>query len=459
MTALLARLDPRLWGLALLTALVRVVPMYAWWWRPCVRDECTYRDLAASILRGEGMVGTRGWLWAPGYPGLLAAHGWLFGRMHALKWTQLLAAVLTTVLLYRFTRARFGTRAATIAALLFALSPTHVFYASSFWSECLYTALLFGMVQALAWARGERNDGEAVRHDTPGALRGLVVGALLGACVLFRGVATYMFPVVVLALGWGRWRAPELKRTVAALCLGMALLVGPYSAYATGKFGAFVISDRTLGQMMWLGNNDYPPITFDYGNGLIRDAEFDAVTATGRPHCGMVDAPALQDACEMKNGLAWIRAHPGEFLARVPLRVSQMLTPHSLLTRNLRSGKWGGMPSWVDEAIIVLIPFFSVTTMLAGTLGAFARGRGWYLVGASGIVAYHVAAVACLAGLSRYRVPLEPLWMVFAGAFLASPTLAMPRGRAVACALVCLVLTVLMLRFLPVAWPRWGAWW
>ena len=30
----------------------------------------------------------------------------------------------------------------------------------------------------------------------------------------------------------------------------------PYSTYASKKFGSFMISDRTLGQMMWLGNND-----------------------------------------------------------------------------------------------------------------------------------------------------------------------------------------------------------
>ncbi len=449
-----APVDPRLLVLVLTTALVRFVPMWAWWWRPCVRDECTYRDLAASIMRGEGMVGTRGWLWAPGYPGLLAFHGRWLGKMHSIKWTQLGAAVLTTVLIYQFTRARFGNRAATIAAALFALNPTHIFYASSFWSECIYTLLLFGMVQAIAWARGERNDGESLRLDEPTAWRAGVAGALLGACVLFRGVATYMLPCLVLALGWGRWRAPGLGRAVVAAVLGAALVVAPYSAYASRKFDAFILSDRTLGQMMWLGNNDYPPVTFDYGNGLIRDEDFDRVTSTGRRHCPFVYNPALQDACEMKNGIDWIKENPSEFIARVPLRVSQMLNPHSLLTRNIRTGRWAGLPAWGDELIVALIPVFSFLTLAAGTLGAVARGRGWYLAGASAIVGYHVAAIACLAGLTRYRVPLEPLWMVFAGAYLAAPRLPSRLGWVLLAALL-----LLMLRFLPVAWPAWGSWW
>jgi len=446
--------DYRLVALVLTTALVRFVPMWAWWWRPCVRDECTYRDLAASIMRGEGMVGTRGWLWAPGYPGLLALHGTFLGKMHDIKWTQLFAAVLTTALIYNFTRARFGRSAATIAGALFALSPTHVFYASSFWSECIYTLLLFGMVQAIAWARGERNDGESIRHDEPTAWRALAAGALLGACVLFRGVATYMLPCLVLALGWGRWRVPGLGRAAVAAVLGAAIVVAPYSAYASQKFDAFILSDRTLGQMMWLGNNDYPPVTFDYGNGLIRDEDFDRVTATGRRHCPFVYNPALQDACEMQNGVDWVKENPGEFLERVPLRVSQMLNPHSLLTRNIRTGRWAGLPAWGDELIVALVPVFSILTLVVGTLGAVTRGRGWYLAGASAIVAYHVAAIACLAGLTRYRVPLEPLWMVFAGAYLAAPC----RPPRLAWPLLA-ALSLLMLRFLPVAWPAWGSWW
>ena len=45
--------------------------------------------------------------------------------------------------------------------------------------------------------------------------------------------------------------------------------MAPYSIYISKKMDAMVISDRTLGQMMWLGNNTFDPITFDYGNGQL----------------------------------------------------------------------------------------------------------------------------------------------------------------------------------------------
>ena len=447
-----------------LGAVVRWLPLEEWSRRPCVRDECTYRALATNLLRGEGMVGTKGWLWAPGYPAAIAAHAGPFGQINDVKISQILVALLTVALLWRFTRDHFGTRGATIAAFLLALNPTHVFYASSLWSECFYTALLFGTVYALGWARGER-PGAAFdpAAPLPHPLRGLLPGLLLGACVLFRGVATYLLPCVAVVLLWQRWRLPGAWKTAGAATLAAVVVVAPYSVYATHKFGGLVVSDRTLGQMMWLGDNDFAPLTFDFGNGPLNDRERDRMTAEGRDHCPHEADPIRQDACEVAAGVAWVKAHPAEFVARIPLRVSQLVNPHSLLTRNLRTGKWKGLPQWVDEVLVVTVVLGSFVVLAGGTVGLFARGRGWFAVAGALIVGYHVAAIACLAGLSRYRVPLEPLWMVYAAGLLAEPraawdVLRASRPRGLGALVVGGLLLVLMARFLPSGWRSWSEW-
>ncbi|MFN7144980.1 MAG: hypothetical protein ACK4YP_14480, partial [Myxococcota bacterium] len=242
-----------------------------------------------------------------------------------------------------------------------------------------------------------------------------------------------------------------------------ALVVVPYSVYATQKFGGLVVSDRTLGQMMWLGNNDFPPMTFDWGNGQLSKRAYERYAEMGRKHCPHAKDPIAQDTCEVAKGKAWILAHPAEFVQRMPERASQMLTPHSFLTRHLRWGRWKGLPDFVDEALIGLVVAFSFVTMVGGTVGLGARGKGWYAVAAGLIVLYHVGAISILAGLSRYRVPLEPLWMVFAGALLADPrgawaALRASPGRMVFTVVFTGVLLVLMLRFLPAGWPGWGTW-
>lgn len=431
--------------------LVRLLPIVTWWDKPCVRDECTYKDLARGILEGKGMVGTHGWLWAPAYPYLMAFHKYVFGSNVSLQISQLAFATLTVYLVYRLALQVADRRAARWAAWLIAVNPTHVYYTTSLWSETIYATLLLGAVLALGWAR----EG--------GAARGWLPGLLVGACVLFRGVATYLLPIFVLVLLWERWRGSDAWRGAVACVVAAALAVAPYSVWATNRFGGLVISDRTLGQMMWLGNNDFPPMTFDWGNGTLSGDDYDAQVAKGRDHCRHLLQPVKQDDCEVERGKAWIRQHPGEFLARVPLRVAQLLNPHSLLTRHLRWGKWRGLPGWVDEALIAGVVGFSFVTVWGGTVGWLARGRGWYALGSGLIVLYHVAAIAVLAGLTRYRLPLEPLWAVWAGVLLAEPrasfvALLQDRRRLLVAVPVLVALTVLMLWFLPVGWPSWRSW-
>jgi hypothetical protein len=431
--------------------LLRVVPMLVWIDKPCVRDECTYEEIARSIMDGEGMIGTNGWLWAPAYPTLMALHGLVFGFPGAVQVSQLAVALASIGMLYELTDGEYGKPAARIAAWTYALSPTLVFYTGSVWSEILYSGLLLAALLALRWARGG------------GAERGWAPGLLAGLCVLFRGVATYMLPIFAIALLWGRWRERRAWAGAVGCMLAAALTVAPYSAYATHKFDGLVVSDRTLGQMMWLGNNDFPPMTFDWGNGTLSKRAYDKVTSQGRKHCPHGKDPIAQDACEVAQGKAWILANPGEFVARMPERAAQLVAPHSFLTRHLRWGRWRGLPDAVDEALIGLVVAFSFVTLVGGTLGVGARGKGWYAVTAGLVVLYHVGAITLLAGLTRYRVPLEPLWMVFAGALLANPrgawaALRASPARLGATAVVTGFLLVLMLRFLPASWPAWGSW-
>ncbi len=441
---------------AMITAFIlRLIPMLLWIDKPCVRDECTYVDLASSILAGNGVIGTNGWLWAPAYPALLALHQWLFKLPGSVEIGQLLVATWCVDMLYRLAAGEYGPRAGRWAAWAYALNPTFIFYTSSLWSETLYMGLLIGAVLGLKAAREAEQQGSL--------LRAIGAGIMLGCCVLFRGVATYMLPVFIAVLVWGRVREWTAWKQSIACAIAAVLVVAPYSIYATQKFGALVISDRTLGQMMYLGNNDFPPITFDYGNGQLSTRSYERATSTGRAPCAIGGNPVEKDKCEADHGVAWIKEHPRTFLQRIPLRVAQLVTPHTFLTRHLRWGRWRGVPDWLDEVLIVTICGFSFATLVGGTIGWFTRAKGWYAAGSGLIVLYHVAAIAVLAGLSRYRVPLEPLWLVHAAAFFTDPKgslkiLANGSTRSIIGVFTTFFLIVLMLKFLPAGWPWWREW-
>ncbi|NOY25233.1 MAG: hypothetical protein GXP62_05115 [Oligoflexia bacterium] len=473
--------DRNLWVAMLVAVLLRTVPLAVWgqdW--GCVRDECTYLKLARRMVEGQGMTTSAGWLWAPGYPFLLAIHRALTGYGATIKGMQVVAALLNVGLIYGLAARASGLwsddqrlrrRSARIAAWLYALSLPQAFFAMSLWSEVLYSTLLLVALSALQATAPPSDDAvprdlradPAQRSGAHALGLALILGATVGLCVLFRGVATYMLPIFAVGILWRRWTRWRAWAQALAAVLAAVLVVAPYSIHISKKFDAVVISDRTLGQMMWLGDNDFAPLTFDYGNGQLSRYAYVRTKKKGRAACAPRKDAMVRDQCEVAAGLAWIKAHPAEFVERMPLRVAQLLNPHSLLTRHLRWGFWRGLPQWVDELIIAVGALEAMLTIWVGALGLAARGRRSLGLVVTGILLYHLAAIAMLAGLTRYRVPLEPLLMIYAAPVLAAPrqtlaALGFRRWRLAAAVLALGALVPLVLWFLPAGWPGWRTW-
>lgn len=473
--------DKTLWGALVVGLALRTIPLAIWgttW--VCTRDECTYLALAERLVEGQGMTASAGWLWAPGYPVVLALHKWVTGWASAARGTQCVVGLVNILLLYSLGKRATGLwsadsglalRAGRIAAWLYAASLPQAFFSMSLWSEVIYSMLLLTGLVALHVAAppSDEHVPEGERHDpddrsTRRALAlAAVVGAMVGICVLFRGVAQYMLPVFVVGLLWRRWRRPRAWAQAVVAVVAAVLMVAPYSAYISQKYETFILSDKTLGQMMWLGNNSFQPISFDYGNGPLSKRAFKRHTQDGRPHCAGKKEVVERDECNTREGVEWALAHKEEFLRRMPLRVAQLLNPHSLMTRHLRWGRWQGLPQWTDEVAVLWGAAGSMLVMWVGALGLAARGRRAMGVVITGILLYHVAAISLLAGLTRYRIPLEPLLMIYAAQVLASPrqTLAIlgeRRWRLLAAVVALGVLVPLTLWFLPAGWVGWRKW-
>lgn len=442
---------------------VRLVPLVVWMFDGCLRDECTYVRLAHRFGEGEGMTGSAGWIWAPGYPFLMGLFAGAFGWPEGIKVVQLPVSILACVLVYQLARHAFPEkkRVAQVAAWMYALSPHMVFFSIRLWSEVLYGTILLGGLLLLLRSRHEVDHSP----ERSGWVKTVAVGFIGGICVLFRGVATYMLPIWMFSVLWGRWRDKKAWAQAGLLAVVAACTVTPYSLYASHKFDGHIVSDRTMGQMMWLGNNDFDPITFDYGNGQLSRAAFKRTKKKGRDAraCGSKKQAYKRDSCQTEAGFQWIKDNPETFVSRMPLRVAQLLNPHSLLTRHLRWGRFAGMPQWFDELIILFGCLHSLGTIVLGAVGIAGRGRGSQAVLFSLILVYHCAAIAALAGLSRYRVPLEPLLMIYAAAVLADPSafwaqVSAEKWRGVVIVAGLCILLPLVLWFLPAGWPWWRSW-
>ena len=438
---------------------LRIIPLMIWLYWPCVRDECTYLRLAERMVDGDGMTASNGWIWAPGYPFLVGLHKMLTGFGTGIKVTQCVASVFVMALLFH-TAQRFSPdeKIARCSVWLYALSPTQIFFAQSLWSECLYGGLL---LLALRFFDISVEDSSKIQ-DRAALKTAMITGVLVGICVLFRGVATYMLPIFAFALLWNRWREIFAYKQVLVLVFAAIVTVTPYSIYATKKFGSFMISDRTLGQMMWLGNNAFPPIAFDWGNGPLSNWEYERHTGNGRKACGKRSQPVQRDKCQTQKGVEWIKEHPEEFFERMPLRVAQMFNPHSFLTRHLRWGNWSGLPRVIDETVILWNVCWNLVVLWLGSVGLVIYGQRHRLILIGGICAYHVAAISILAGLTRYRVPLEPLLMIYAAWFLVRKENilqdAKNNGRLFWAALMGLLMVFFTMWFFPTGWVWWRHW-
>lgn len=451
--------DPVFWVALAVGLTLRALPMLVWGWadEECTRDECIFQQVAEPLLEGQPLPPTPAkWLPAPGYPYLLAACKVVFGRYDAVKWLHWALLLPTLALLYGLGRRLHGTTAARWLAVGFAIHPTFVFYTGTMWTETVYTFLLVGTLASAWWAR----DGSA--------WRGLLPGVALGLTVLTRGVATYLAPIVVLGLvapvvlssdadAW-RTSVKALWRHAAAFAVALVVTVAPWSVHQSRTYGGLVISDATLGHVLHLGNDHYLPITFDYGIGQLTGIQYTNTLFSGRGDCprrlGVLD----HDRCEVQRAVAYIRDDPAEFVGKVPIRWAQLLNPHTFLTRHLRWDYWPGIPWGLKEALVVAQFLSSTIIIVGGTLAAWARAKGPWAVLTVGTVLYHLAVISALYGLSRFRLPLEPLWMCWLAVLLADPrgaarALYQSRPRLFGAMVTVPLVAALLARYAWTGWP------
>lgn len=408
--------DSWLWYALGVALVLRLLPFILWPMGECVRDECIYRSIALKIIEGDGLnPASKGWLPAPGYPYLLAAMKVTFGSYQSVKVVQVVLSLCSVVLMYLIGRKIKDQKVARLSAWMFAVHPTLAWFTNTLWIETIYIFFLLFAVAGVLWSR-ERNWAAAI-----------VPGMFLGAAVLFRGVATYLPPFFLLALcfptqtSWKGVREGLGRGWQHAIgfVVGLLLVVSPYSIHASQKHKAFIITDATSGHVLYLGNNDYPPLTFDYGNGMLTQPLFQRYLRQGREPCPRKNAngrrisPVLTMECESDQAVDWIKENPREFVSRIPLRLAQMLNPHTFLTRHVRWGYFPGLPWVLKEGLVLWIALTSVVITFGGTVGAWARARGPFGAMAVGTVVYTMATIMLLYGMTRFRLPLEPLWIFY----------------------------------------------
>ncbi len=372
-------------------------------------DAFDYVTIAQNLLDGKGYAtlypGLTMRLTArrpPLFPLFLAACFALFGRgaVAPLLILSVLGAV-TCALMVHLARHLFGEREALVAGLLAAVLPGMWINNTTLMSETIYVLLLVVLV-LLA--------DRAVRVRTATAV--LPLGVLAGLLALTRpeGIllsALLAFWIVAIRRGSHRWRA-----LATALTMG-ALLIAPWVVRNWVRFGAFIPSATSVGQVLACANNDKTYYEHEWLGGLHLDPVDPAVNPQYK---SWLEDPAMTEAeIDLRlraEGIRYARAHMQRLPVVVLWRLRRTLDLWSPSRSAAHESAEGRLPLASFAAWLTCPPLLAAAALGAVRLRGHVRRLFWLYA----VIAFYAADIAITWGAPRFRSPMEPMMILFAAA-------------------------------------------
>ena len=384
-------------GLAL-----RLVFAFGYWTGEVLtRDEREYLSLARSVAAGHGFVydaevksgPVDPFGRAPGYPLFLALVGGggsvTTSVPASVKMAQAVVGGLGVVLVGLLARRLAGDRAMVAAAAIAACYPPLVWISAYAFSEAIFWPL--GLLVAWIFQRHRVSFYEK-RKTTPDVV---FAGVLTGAAILIRPAMLFFVP---LAAAWLLWK----RRPGAALgfVLASAIVIAPWTIRNYQHYGRFVLVASEGGVTFWTGNHPLARGDGDLAANPELKREQQALAAK---------YPSLtEEALEpiyYREALAWMRAHPIDWLGLELRKVFYLIVPIGPSYR-VHSTRYY-LASIVPY--LLLLPVAIAGWLRLGHARSHTPGL-WLLVGS--------AVLVCLVFFpqERFRIPvIDPALAVLAG--------------------------------------------
>jgi 4-amino-4-deoxy-L-arabinose transferase-like glycosyltransferase len=359
-----------------------------------IHDQTTYDHLAQRVLAGKGFSFDRNW-----YPYIaadtptsyfsttmvlyLAAIYGVFGyHPLAARVVTALIGTLTVYLIFRLGSRLFGVQVGLLAAGIAAVYAYLVYYSASLMTETMFiTAVLLALNTAFGLAEKSTWRGW------------LLLGGALAVAVLFR-IAVLPFAFVLVAwIFFSSSRRPSVAMLVLPFLI-IALAISPWTARNYQLYGRFMLAESQFGHVFWNGNHPNRDVSYDF--------EESAWVAPIPPDIRHLNE-AEKTYTLLNRAIESIQADPGRFVQLSLNRAKVMFmfwpSPHSSTISNLARVLSFG----------ILLPF-----MVYGFILSLRNWRRFSLLYL--FIAVHVSVHLASWVLIRYRLPIEPLLIVFAAA-------------------------------------------
>ncbi len=381
--------------IALTAFLVRLLHVLSYESTP-TNDMAVYVEMAVRRLALANLFSMEGLCWfPPGYAIFMKPFFLLFEEPAALMAVRIAQAALgawTCLLLYRIAAHTFSRLAGLAAAAAAAFYPHFVFYTSAWMSETLFIALYYAALLLLLRA-GPR----------PRARSFYAAGLVAGAALLVRPVAISLAPAALAAA----WRVDGTRRAnlgrLAIILAGALTLAAPWTL------------------RNWIAYGHLVPIA---PNGAFNLATGNHPQATGRYTTPPSIPGNLWDRMDdyQSRALQFMVEDPWGALLVIMrfkwLAFWELIPPWPLYSSNPLLYYGEHFFPWIPWRVVAALGLAGLGVVLAH------RKKGWWI--APACLGTYLAFYLLYFGNARYRMPIEGLFLVWAG-ILAAALLRVPR--------------------------------
>jgi hypothetical protein len=366
--------------------------------------------IARSIIVGEGFSspfrepsGPTAWM-MPAHPLLLALIFKLFGiytlqAALAMLTLHSLVSALTCIPVYLIAKTCFGRRVGYIAAAALAIHPVSLYHVGHMWETTIFTFLSMCLI---AWLLKLPKQLDLKRAG--------VFGLLIGFAALVNPVILAFHPFLITWLCLEADSSATYKiKLIGTLSLALLLMLMPWVARNYWVFGHFMLRS-TLGLELRLGNsleawnapNALRMAPWNLGHPSTSQSEFLRYAALG-------EVQYMEQ--NFNEAITFIRENPGKFLWLTLNRIG-LFWFNDFTGKDEHKKKMGlsfSLAGLAQISYVLPLPF-----MLYGILIALRRKLStapliFFLLLIP--LVYYITH----AGLTRYRYPIEPVIIIFAG--------------------------------------------
>jgi 4-amino-4-deoxy-L-arabinose transferase-like glycosyltransferase len=374
----------RIVQLTLLGLLLRVLFVFLEPAVPPVADERTWTNWAVEGIVPRHMIPPHHMIFDPPfYPYFIAVFYLAFHTLTAVKYAQAVVSALLVPAIVSVGDRVFSRSVGFLAGLFVACYPEFVWFAAHFWSETVFTALLWWAFANLFRAEEEGGFGTA-------ALGGLV----WGLATLTRETISYFTPVAALFL-WLSKR-PGGRGRATSFVLAALLTVLPWTYRNYRDLDAFIPVSTAGGLNLWQGNarltREEVYVRYEQIHGRVEQYHF-----------------AIRKGLEA----IWDR-QPWWFFEKLQEEMPNFWEADSQVLVHLKRGAYGPVapPAAWAVAALVLVPFLAGLVLFVMGLSVFRPDRASLLL--LGFLAYYNLLHVVTHGYARYRLPAMPVVLVFA---------------------------------------------